>query len=93
MRLGLAAALLAGVLLAAAGTRAADKLIEKVESLYNDIYLHRRDDGYFVLSFGARRVRYIESIVNPKDELELPVVYTRSMTLAAPTPRPCPMLR
>lgn len=82
-RFGVAAALLAGVLLTAPGTRAQDKLIEKVESLYNDIYLYRRDDGYFTLSFGARRLRYIESIVNPKDELELPVTYTRAMTLAA----------
>ena len=81
--LGLAMAMLAGALLAAAGTRAQDKLIEKVESLYNDIYLYRRDDDYLVLSFGARRVRYIELIVNPKDELELPVTYTRAMTVVA----------
>jgi len=57
-----------------------DALVEKVESLYNDIYLYRRSDGYYVLSFGARRLHYVESIVNPRDELELPVSYTRAMT-------------
>jgi spermidine synthase len=58
------------------------KTIERVESLYNDIYLYQRPDGYYVLSFGARRLHYIESIVNPKDETELPVYYTQSMTAA-----------
>jgi spermidine synthase len=56
------------------------QLVTKVESLYNDIYLYRQDDGDYVLSFGARRLRYIESIVDPKDELALPVAYTQSMT-------------
>ena len=56
-------------------------LITKVESLYNDIYLYRRANGYFMLSFGAERLRYVESIVNPEDELELPVYYTQSMTV------------
>ncbi len=52
----------------------------KVESLYNDIYLYRQADGDYMLSFGAKRLRYVESIVNPNDELELPVYYTQSMT-------------
>jgi len=55
-------------------------LVEKVESLYNDIYLYRQVNGYFRLSFGAERLRYTESIVNSDDELELPVYYTQSMT-------------
>jgi spermidine synthase len=59
-----------------------DALIERIESLYNDIYLAKRDDGYFVLTFGARRRHYIESVVNPRDLLELPVPYTRMMTVA-----------
>jgi spermidine synthase len=62
---------------------AEDTLIEKNESLYNDIYLFKRPDGYYVLAFGAKRLHYIESIVNPNDLMELPVTYTRSMTLAA----------
>jgi spermidine synthase len=57
-----------------------DTLVEKIESLYNDIYLYRRSDGYYILSFGARRLHYVESVVNPHDELELPVSYTRAMT-------------
>lgn len=55
-------------------------LVTKVESLYNDIYVYRQDDGDYLLSFGAKRLRYIESVINPKDELELPVAYTQSMT-------------
>jgi spermidine synthase len=55
-------------------------LVEKVESLYNDIYLLRRRNGDFALMFGAERVNYVESIVNPDDEMELPVYYTQSMT-------------
>jgi spermidine synthase len=56
------------------------ELVAEVESLYNDIALYRRDDGYLVLTFGARRLNYIESVVNPKDETELPVYYTQAMT-------------
>jgi hypothetical protein len=55
-------------------------LVTKVESLYNDIYLYRQANGNYLLSFGAKRLRYVESIVNPNDELELPVYYTQSMT-------------
>lgn len=58
-------------------------LIEKVESLYNDTYLYKQPDGNLMLSFGAKRLRYVESIVDPTDELVLPVEYTRSMTGAA----------
>ncbi len=55
-------------------------LVTKVESLYNDIYLYRQPSGNYMLSFGAKRLRYVESIVNPDDELELPVFYTQTMT-------------
>src|SRR5690606_21039740 len=58
-------------------------LIQKVESLYHDIYLSRPPDGYLRLSFGAKRLRSVESMVAPSDELVLPVEYTRSMTEAA----------
>jgi spermidine synthase len=60
-----------------------ETLIERVESLYNDIYIYKRSDGYLLLSFGARRLKYIESIVNPADEMDLPAYYTQSMTVAA----------
>jgi spermidine synthase len=55
-------------------------LVTKVESLYNDIYVYRQEDGNYLLSFGAKRLRYIESVIDPKDDLELPVYYTQSMT-------------
>jgi spermidine synthase len=58
-------------------------LVVKVESLYNDIYLYRRENGNYLLSFGAERLRYVESVVNPDDEMELPVEYTRSMVAGA----------
>jgi spermidine synthase len=62
-------------------------LVTRVESLYNDIYLYKQPNGYYLLSFGAQRLRYVESIINPDDEMELPVYYTQSMTagLAYPT--------
>ena len=55
-------------------------LVTKVESLYNDIYVYKQPDGNLLLSFGAQRLRYVESVVNPNDELDLPVFYTQSMT-------------
>lgn len=62
----------------AAGTEPG--VVAQVESLYNDIYVYRRPNGFYVLSFGAERLRYTESVVNPGDELDLPVYYTQSMT-------------
>ncbi|HET7716272.1 MAG TPA: fused MFS/spermidine synthase, partial [Bauldia sp.] len=55
-------------------------VVARVESLYNDIYVYKRPNGHYVLSFGAERLRYTESVVNPNDELDLPVYYTQSMT-------------
>jgi len=55
-------------------------VVAEVESLYNDIYVYRRPNGFYVLSFGAERLRYTESVVNPDDQLDLPVYYTQSMT-------------
>ena len=52
----------------------------RVESLYNDIYVYREANGFYRLSFGAERLRYTESIVNPNDPLDLPVTYTQAMT-------------
>ena len=64
---------------ASAGSSGEDSLLTKVESLYNDISVYRRSDGKLSLQFGAKRLRYIESIVNPADPLDLPVYYTQSM--------------
>jgi len=57
------------------------ELVIRVESLYNDISLFKTEKGYYVLTFGAKRLNYVESRINPKDELELPVTYTQSMTV------------
>ncbi len=65
---------------AATAAAAPPGLIAQVESLYNDIYLYKDRNGYYELHFGAQRLQYVESVVNPKDPLELPVTYTRSMT-------------
>lgn len=58
-------------------------LVTEVESLYNDISVYRQADGKLMLLFGAKRLHYVESIVNPNDQLELPVAYTRSMVAGA----------
>ncbi|HVZ14860.1 MAG TPA: fused MFS/spermidine synthase [Bauldia sp.] len=58
-------------------------LIDHVESLYNDISVYKRYDGDLMLLFGAQRLHYIESIINPNDPLELPVTYTQSMAAGA----------
>jgi len=55
-------------------------LVTHVESLYNDISVYRGEDGKYLLTFGAKRLHYVESIVNPADELDLPVYYTQAMT-------------
>lgn len=58
-------------------------LVTRVESLYNDISVYRQPDGYLALLFGAKRLHYVESIVNPNDQLELPVSYTQSLVAGA----------
>ena len=58
-------------------------LIDHVESLYNDISVYKRYDGDLMLLFGAQRLHYVESIINPRDLLELPVTYTQSMVAGA----------
>ena len=62
-----------------APARAADDLIEKVESLYNTILINRRGT-YVTLSFGYNKRLYTESVYNTANDLELPVPYTRYMT-------------
>jgi spermidine synthase len=64
---------------ASSGSGQDDGLLTKVESLYNDISIYRLSDGKLQLRFGAKRLRYIESIVDPADPLDLPVYYTQSM--------------
>lgn len=54
-------------------------LLEK-ESLYNNIYVYS-DPPYVTLSFGHNGRIYTESKRNTKDDGELPVFYTRYMTV------------
>ena len=56
------------------------RLLAQVNSLYNDISVYQRQDGLMMMTFGAKRLNYVESMVNPEDELDLPVAYTQSMT-------------
>ncbi|CAN5171371.1 hypothetical protein BH10PSE9_BH10PSE9_11390 [soil metagenome] len=55
-------------------------IVTRVESPYNDITVYREAGGNYLLSFGAKRLHYIESAINPNDELDLPIVYTHAMT-------------
>jgi spermidine synthase len=56
------------------------RLLAQVNSLYNDISIYQQPDGLELMTFGAKRLHYVESMVNPEDELDLPVAYTQSMT-------------
>jgi spermidine synthase len=67
------------------GTATADRPVRvtEVQSPYNDISIWRQAGGKLMLLFGAKRLNYIESIVNPNDPLDLPVPYTQSMVAGA----------
>ncbi len=58
----------------------ARELIESRESKYNNIYVHK-DGPLLAMSFGHNRRFYTETIYDPRDELALPVIYTRYMTV------------
>jgi spermidine synthase len=60
-------------------------LIEQRESQYNTIYI-RREGALIGMIFGVNRRYFTESLYNPKDPKELPVVYTRYMTAALAYP-------
>jgi spermidine synthase len=60
-------------------------LIEKRESQYNTIYV-RREGAMIGMIFGVNRKYFTESLYNPADPKELPVVYTRYMTAALAYP-------
>jgi spermidine synthase len=56
-------------------------LVEARESLYNNIYVYQQGP-YVSMTFGYNRAIYTESVFNKDDELDLPVSYTRYMTLS-----------
>jgi spermidine synthase len=61
-------------------------LIEKKESKYNTIYVLRENDKIGMI-FGINRKLFTESLYNPADPLELPVLYTRYMTASLAYPQ------
>jgi spermidine synthase len=67
---------------AAGEKKAADErhLVMSKESLYNNIYVYGWGP-YMGMTFGYNRKIYTESIFNTKDELDLPLTYTRYMTM------------
>ena len=64
----------------AAPANGGPRLVTRVDSLYNDIAVYQQPNGLMYLTFGAKRLNYVELIVDPNDELDLPVNYTQSMT-------------
>jgi spermidine synthase len=76
--LGIIACLLATAPLRAEEPR---RLIDSKESLYNNIYVYEQGD-YVSMTFGYNRNIYTESVYNKRDDRDLPVVYTRFMTVA-----------
>ena len=64
----------------------AEKLLEKVESPYNTIYIYDQAP-YITLAFGHKSRRYVESRRNPNDLMELPVEYTKSFTIGMAYPK------
>ena len=81
-------ALLALTLLLVPPARADDgnKLVDSRESVYNNIYVYR-EGPYLAMTFGYNKNLYTESLYNPQDDRELPVPYTRFMTVGLAYPK------
>ncbi|MGE0629733.1 MAG: spermidine synthase [Hyphomicrobiaceae bacterium] len=56
------------------------QLVEEKSSNYNNIFVYKSGPQY-ILTFGHNRRFYTESIYDTRDELALPVTYTRFMTV------------
>jgi spermidine synthase len=57
------------------------KLIEERSSTYNNIYVYQSGPE-IIMTFGHNKRLYTETIYDTRDELALPVAYTRYMTVA-----------
>lgn len=57
------------------------KLLDSKESLYNNIYIFKRD-GLIIMTFGKNNRYWFESAYDPSDELKLPYVYSHYMGLS-----------
>jgi spermidine synthase len=78
-RLGLALLALAGFGVGLAQSE--PKLVDERSSTYNNIYVYK-DGPEILMTFGHNKRFYTESIYDTRDELALPVPYTRYMTAA-----------
>lgn len=58
-----------------------ERLLEQIETSYNNIYVTQRGD-FLTMSFRVRRRDETESVINLLDLGELPLPYTRAMTVA-----------
>ena len=83
--ISLGAAVLAALLLVTAAHADARQLLESRDSLYNNIYVYR-EGPYLSMTFGYNQHLYEESLFNPLDDRELPVSYTRFMTVGLAYP-------
>ena len=57
------------------------EIINSKESLYNNIYIFKRD-GLLIMTFGKNNRYWFKSAYDPTDELKLPYVYSHYMGLA-----------
>jgi spermidine synthase len=71
---------LAGAFLCAGASAQQPRLLESRESLYNNIYVFSKPPEVG-LTFGYNKKFYAESIFNTNDDRDLPVSYTRIMTV------------
>src|SRR5262249_29955612 len=77
---GLALAILVCVAAGVAVAHAEWQLIEERNSTYNNIYVYKGGSN-IIMNFGQNKRFYTESIYDTKNELDLPVTYTRFMTV------------
>ena len=79
-RIAILCAVLAMVIFAERGSAVAKPvLIDRRESVYNNIYVFR-NGPILTMTFGHNRALYTETIYDTRDEFALPVRYTRYMT-------------
>jgi spermidine synthase len=79
-RMSIGSAILAAACLSISVPAAGRELIERKETTYSNVYVFA-DGKYRYLDFRQSHSNYIESAFNTEDYLELPVEYTRYMTV------------
>jgi spermidine synthase len=79
---GLLVSLVFSFSIVALGADYQNTLLESRESKYNSIFIYRNDD-MVSMTFGHNKRIFTESVYDTKDPLDLPVEYTRFMTVIA----------